>query len=223
MPFRRAHAPEDFLRGDDLTRAMSGIGMRFATKATPHANIEDTLIAASTEGMERDDLRVLSILVTWIEAHHPWINADRLTRALGVGSSGRVLAFWAAIAAWLHQDRRFSRIALLHKEGRVDLLRAGTEFHLARHGEDRRFEGTCLRVPADILRDRKGDVLTPAALAKRHRTYRQRAQMGPSYRADMWAELEADPTLTPAKLARRTYGSFATAWQVRKDFALLAA
>jgi len=45
--------------------------------------------------------------------------------------------------------------------------------------------------------------------------------MGPSYRADMWATLEAEPQLSAAELARRTYGSFASAWHVRKAFATL--
>jgi len=39
----------------------------------------------------------------------------------------------------------------------------------------------------------------------------------------MWAALEHDATLAPAALARQTYGSFATAWQVKKDWELLAA
>jgi len=39
----------------------------------------------------------------------------------------------------------------------------------------------------------------------------------------MWAQLENDPTLSPADLARRTYGSFATAWQVKRDWQLLNA
>ena len=35
--------------------------------------------------------------------------------------------------------------------------------------------------------------------------------MGPTYRSDMWAALEINPDLTPAELARQTYGSFPTA------------
>jgi len=46
--------------------------------------------------------------------------------------------------------------------------------------------------------------------------------IGPAYRADMWAALEDDPTLSAASLARKTYGSFATAWHVRRDFGVLA-
>ena len=49
-----------------------------------------------------------------------------------------------------------------------------------------------------------------------------RVMMGPGYRADMWAAIEAEPHLSAAELARLTYGSFATAWNVRRAFAMLA-
>ena len=45
--------------------------------------------------------------------------------------------------------------------------------------------------------------------------------LGPSYRADVSAELESDLSLSPTELARRTYGSFATAWQVKHDWQAL--
>ena len=76
-------------------------------------------------------------------------------------------------------------------------------------------------MPANVLRDRAADVQPPAELARRHRAYRCRVLIGPSYRADMWAALADDPALSAAALARKTYGSFATAWRVRRDFALL--
>src|ERR1700730_6495976 len=66
------------------------------------------------------------------------------------------------------------------------------------------------------------DVLSPADLAKRHRAYHFRIMIGPSYRADMWAALESNPELSTAELARKTYGSFATAWRVKREFAVLA-
>jgi hypothetical protein len=102
-----------------------------------------------------------------------------------------------------------------------DLLHLGTEFQIKRHGADPRFKGSVLRVPANLLRDRLGDVLSPAELAKRHRAYHYRVMIGPSYRADMWAALEHNPELSTAELARRSYGSFATAWRVKREFALL--
>jgi hypothetical protein len=127
------------------------------------------------------------------------------------------------VGLWHSKDRRFARLAASHTRARVDLLSAGTQFQIQRHGEDQRFVGSRLRVPANVLRDRPGDVLSSAELAQRHLPYRRRIMMGPSFRADMWAALERDPTLSAATLARKTYGSFATAWGVRRDFALVAA
>jgi hypothetical protein len=98
----------------------------------------------------------------------------------------------------------------------------GTEFQVKRHGEDPRFQRSAIRVAANVLRNRTADVLPPAELARRHHAYRWRIIMGPSYRADMWAALEDDSTQSTAELARKTYGSFATAWRVRRDFGLLA-
>jgi hypothetical protein len=63
-------------------------------------------------------------------------------------------------------------------------------------------------------------VLQPAELARTHAAYRWRLVIGPSYRADMWAALERKPDLAAAALARATYASFASAWQVRRDFAV---
>lgn len=223
MAYRRVIAPPALLTGDELTSAMVGIGMNFAAAPMKDPNIEDTLLAASVEGMEHDDLRVLAVLVTWLGVHHSRINADRLIRAVTSLESPRVRAFWAAVAQWLDKDRRLARLLDLHDGPRVDVLRVGTDFQVRRKGEDSRFHDTVLRVPAGVLRDRIDDVLSPAELAKRHCTYRHRVLMGPNYRADMWAALESDPSLSPAELARRTYGSFATAWQVKQDFELLAA
>ena len=127
-------------------------------------------------------------------------------------------AFWSALALWRAADRRFARLGRGYRGPRVDLLPTGTDFQVERHGEDARFTGTCLRVPANALRERPADVLSPAELAGSHRPYGWRLVIGPVYRADMWAALEQEPSLSPSALARATYGSFATAWQVKRDF-----
>lgn len=223
MAYRRVTAPSELLRGNALTQAMVGIGMRFAAKPSRDPNIEDTLLAASVEGMEHDDLRVLSTLVSWLHIHHPWINADRLNRVVSSQRAPRVRAFWAMVADWLRKDRRFTRMASLYTGPRIHLLHVGTEFHLQRKGEDHRFEGSCILVPAGTLRDRATDVVRPEELVNLHHTYRRRVLMGPTYRADMWAVLDSDPSLSASDLARRAYGSFATAWQVKHSFEILAA
>ncbi len=222
MAFSRAVAPATPVGPHALTAAMVGIGMNFAAPAAEDANIENTLLFASIEAMEHDDLRVLALLVTWFGVHGAWVNADRLTRLVAAQPSARVGAIWAALAGSQSSDRRLARLARFRTGSRIDLLRAGTDFHVKRHGEDARFAGSGLRVPANVVRDRPADVLSPAELARRHRAYRYRVMIGPSYRADMWAAFEHDRTLSAAALARKTYGSFATAWHVRRDVALVA-
>jgi hypothetical protein len=220
MAHKRAVAPAQPATGDGLTADLVGIGLLVGGVGSRDPNIEDTLLAASVEGLERDDLRVLAILVTWFGVHSARVNADRLSRLLALQESKRVRAFWSALARWKAADRRFARLARAWRGPLLDLLSTGTDFQVSRHGEDERFAGSKLRVPANLLRDRPGDVLQPTELARTHAAYRWRVVIGPTYRADMWAALEQQPDLTAAALARETYGSFATAWQVRRDFAV---
>src|SRR5688500_6701462 len=100
MPFNRTIAPVNTRRGAALTPDLVAIGMNFAApRAQREPNIEDTLLFASIEAMERD-LRLLAVLVTWFGVHHPWVNADRLTRLVRAQPSPRVRALWAALAVW---------------------------------------------------------------------------------------------------------------------------
>lgn len=222
MAHRRAIAPTQTASGDALTADLVGIGLLVGGEGSRDPNIEDTLLAASVEGLERDDLRVLAVLVTWFGVHAAHVNADRLTRLIALQASKRVRAFWSALARWRAADRRFARLSRAYRGPRLDLLSTGTDFQVARHGEDERFAGSKLRVPANVLRDRPADVLQPAELARAHAAYRWRLVIGPTYRADMWAALEGQQDLSAAALARATYASFASAWQVRRDYFTLA-
>jgi hypothetical protein len=202
---------------------MAGIGMGFAAfgaKGTEEPNIEDTLYFASQEAMDADDFRVLAILVTWFGVHHAWVNADRLTK-LARGGSKRVRSLWAALAKWQSKDRRYTRLASVYEGARVNILPEGSDFQIRRHGEDPRFVDTCIRVPKNLLRDRIADVSLPSELAKNHQAYRNRAIMGPTYRADLWAQLSRVPEISCADLARKTYASFASAWGAKRDFAIV--
>jgi hypothetical protein len=221
MVFSRKLAPEQVPGHDALTSAMAGIGMGFATSAALEPNIEDTIFFASAEAMDASDLRVIAMLMGWFGVHHAWVNADRLTKLVSTRASERASALWSALASWQGSDRRYARLAGRYRGPRLDLLAAGTEFQIRRHGEDPRFEGSCLRVPANLLRDRAGDIAPPEQLARQHRTYRYRVMMGTSYRADCWAALESEPGLSPSELARRTYAAFATAWHAKRDFAIV--
>ncbi len=220
MAYSRHVQPAPPLDDAPLADRLVGIGIGLAGRGVTDPIIEDTLLDGSIAGMENDDLRVLALLTTWLEVHHPWVNADRLLRAAGTAEHARTRAYWAAVGEWLSGDRRFERLRRLHRGRRTSLLRTGSSFQIRRRGEDPRFEGTPLRVPAGVLRNRPSDIQTPSELARVHRTYRERVHTGPTYRADMWA-LQSEPHLTAAELARRTYGSYATAWRVRRDYGIL--
>jgi hypothetical protein len=223
MGFSRSLAPQVLLGGDSLAGAMAGLGMSIAATPTYGANIEDVLLAASRLGMEEDNFRVLGVLVAWSDMHRARINADRLTRVVSGLTAERTRMFWAAMAGRWQDDRRWRRLAAMAKErGRIELLRVGSAFQLRRHGEDPRFQGSPLIVPSRVLRNRPGDVRSPEETAKQHTGYRLRVQMGPVYRTDAWTVLAADPELSASALARQSYVSFATAWQVKKDFAIFS-
>jgi hypothetical protein len=218
MGYRRNISPVLARSGGELESDMVGIGMLLRAEPNWEANIEDTLLFASLEALEHDYIEMLSVLVSWLEVHSPWINADRLTRLISREKSKRTRAFWAALSTWKQSDRRFARLGKLHRGRRVDLIK---DAQTGESEEDQRFAGSPLRVPGKVIEDRAADILEPENLAAMNETYRQRVRMGPTYRADMWAALEADPSLSAAELARKTYGSFATAWQVKRDWRIV--
>jgi len=219
MGYSRNLLPDPLPTGEALDGMLAGIGCAVAATPLRDANIEDALIGAVAAGMEYDDLRRLGLAVQWIGAHARAINVDRLARAVPGLPGVRSRACWAAVARWQSADRRWARLAVLPDA--AELLRTGNAFHMRRRGADPRFAGTGFQVPAGSLRDRPGDVLPAADLARWHHGYFHRILLGPSYRADMWAIAERERTLGASALARRAYGSFATAWQVRQDMALL--
>lgn len=221
MAFNRNIFPSIRPTPTQLNSYMAGIGMNFACEPNNKANIEDTLIHAAELGMDGGDLRVLSVLTTWFGVHHTHINADRLVRIIASHTSIRVQAYGAAVATWLAKDRRFARLASNYAGPIIDVLPVGTDFQIARRGADERFKDSVLRVPSGTLRDRPSDVAAPETLVQLHPGYRNRVLMGPSWRADVWTELEREPNLSVAEVARRAYCSFSTAWQIAQDFKLV--
>jgi hypothetical protein len=221
MSFSRAELLKPQPDHTTLTKSMIGIGMNFADEGDFQADIEETLLQASIVGMDGDDLRVLSVLTTWLGIHHKHINVDRLIRGTQELQSERCKAYWSAIAIWLKKDRRYLRLTNIYEGAQLELLEVGTSFQVSRRGEDERFKDTPLLVPAGTLRDRAVDVRSQSILAQKHAGYRNRILMGPSWRADVWTVLESEQNLSTAELARRVGCSFATAWQVAQDFKLL--
>ena len=219
MGYKRQLLP-DVPQNLDLENRLAGLGMALACEPTRDANIEDVLLEGVRAGMVDGNLRVLGLITSWLDHYHAWINADRLIRCLRTESSARVQAYWVSRAQAWATDIRWKR---LRQQSciPVDLLPVGTAFQVTRKGEDPRFVGTVVRVPQGTLRERTGDVEPAHHIACHHRSFRWRLLVGPSYRADCLAVVEAEPTITASALARRTYASFATAWGVLRDLRLL--
>lgn len=222
MAYKRIIAPPQYATRENLTADLVGIGFLFAANSSlEEPNIEDTLVAASLEGLSRPDYRVLSLLVDWVGIHFERVNVERLTKMVSLQKDKRVKAFWAAIAKWRGQGSSLKKLQKLYNGPRLDLAVEQTPSLIKRNGEDERFFGTALRIPNLLLRHRPTDILSPHELAKTHRAYTYRVMIGPSYRADMWALLDRDGNLTPIELSRKSYGSFATALEVKRAWLLL--
>lgn len=210
------------LAGRELQEALRSVGLRIGPPivAAEPADIEVTLLSAVVSALPHD-FRLLGVIVGWLELHHGRVNVPRLGRLLGsTSTSVLVRGFWAAMGTWLGQtDARFRVLSRLYRGRRLDLDDPEvTALQLARVGPDRRFEGTVLRVHARLLRARPVDVDDAVQLASRHPGYLRRVQLGPSYRADVWAALDHDPNATVAEIARRVGCAYETARSVAADW-----
>lgn len=222
MSFKRVLHPLEYATGEQLSSDLVGIGFRLAAPPPDNEpNIEDTLVAASIEGIVREDLRVLALLADWISIHVDRINVDRLTKLVAALPHKTLRAFWAGVAHWQRSDPRMKKLLKVHTKQRVDLLPDGGSFLIQRDGEDERFVGSPFRVAARTLRHRPSDILSPNELAERHSAYKWRIVIGPTYRADMWAFLEKNESCRTNDLAKKCYGSWPTAWAVKNDWQAL--
>jgi hypothetical protein len=218
------------LEGLELGAAMRGLGLRLGEvggRVDSQAPIELTLASAVREALDGTrrlpDLRLLGVVVVWLERHAARVNVRHLNWLLTtLKPSPRAAAFWAAVGHWLgKQDARFRVLSKLH-EGKPMPLVTDAEERAAFRGTDPRFDGGPLIVPSGLLRNRPEDVDPPERLAERHRVYRARVLIGPTYRADLLyavqAELDAGHALpVPADLARKVGCAYGTAAQLLDD------
>ena len=221
MSFKRIECLAEYPQGEELTKKLNGIGFKFGGIAENNPNIEDCIIAAATEGVY-GDFRTLSMLTDWFFIHHKFVNVDRLTRALKLSKDSRVKCYFSSIGKWLQKERAYKKLSKIYR-GEVLLLglSADYKFLIKRNGEDERFIGSKMLVANKTLRSRLDDIASSKELASKHQDYFYRVLIGPSYRADMISHLSRNSSLTASQLAKNTYGSFATAWEVMKDVKLL--
>ncbi|MFH1812140.1 MAG: hypothetical protein ABIJ09_25610 [Pseudomonadota bacterium] len=225
MGFARNMKAVEFDTGEALTLAMNGIGMRFNGPADHTAHIEVTLAAASIEGAVKGDYRVLAVMTTWLGLHHDYVNVELLLRLLKphLEPDSDLPLYWNAMSFWMaaEGDPRFKKFQKFYKGPRKEFGQGNSWFMLKKVGEDKRFCRSRLILVEGGLRHRLRDVLTPQELCRWHAVYRTRVQMSAGFRADMWAALEAEPGLSATELARKTLGSYSTAWKVLRDWGVV--
>jgi hypothetical protein len=152
--------------------------------------------------------------------HYARVNVPKLFRVVRRDERPIALAWWSAVGTWLgRHDARWRTLERLYKGTPLDLDDAEvTKLQLRRAGPDPRFERSALRVHAKLLRARAADVDNAILLAARHPLYRKRVELGPNYRADVWAALDAHPTASAAEVARMVGCAYETARSVAEDF-----
>jgi hypothetical protein len=212
------------LHGSTLHASMRTLGMRLGGSAAGASlDIELTLVSAAIDALPRD-LRALGVMLAWLEVHQARVNVPRLLRlADALSAAPLARAWWASVGAWLaREDARWKTLERLY-HGTVQSLEDDevTTLQVQRVGEDPRFVGSSLRVHAKLLRSRVADVESPAELALHHRLYLRRLQFGPSYRADVWAALDAQPNAAPAEIARVVGCAYETARSVARDWKIV--
>ena len=213
---------------------LRAIGFNLSSrKKSTDPNIEAVIISASIEAVNNKGNRIGGLLVDWITIHSLRINVDKLTKfvfSLSDIEYKFVKIFWCANAQRLFiRDQRFKRLSELYKGRRVNFAdhfikkgqRKVTKMLIKIKGEDERFKRTCIRVPKGYFSERPHQIFPVFVIAKSHLPYRYRVMMGPSYRADLWALLDDDPSISAYALAKKAYCSYRAAYMVKKDYELL--
>ena len=221
------------LTGDALDHSLRAVGLRLGggqDSINPPPALEHVIVSAAAAALPRD-YRLLSVVTTWLGVHAARVHVGELARLLPCAEQScadpvRFRAYWAGIAHWLRKDNRWSKVARMYPGPPVYLSRldrAVAKAAIEHKGEDPRFAGSRLRVPVGMLRDRPADVASPEAMAANHPWYRERLRQGPTYRADCWAELERDPTMTAAVLAHRVGCTYPVAHRTMRDHRVMRA
>jgi hypothetical protein len=213
-------SPLALVDGAVLRRAVRSIGIRRG-RLPPDASVADIeqTLASMVHHSARGHERALEDVIAWVLAHQARVIVPRLAEFAALASPV-ARAFFAALGTWLGTtDVRWRALTTLHRGAALPLYEpADNDRMIAARGEDPRFVNTALRVPAGAITATPNAIDDPVTLAARHANYRQRVIIGPTVRADLWAELDRDPDCSAATLARRMSCAYETARSTRLDW-----
>lgn len=184
-------------------------------------DIEETLIEACYES--QTDLRLLSILATWITIHGDFVIVEKFFKKARDFEKYRgrnpVLNLVAAqgIIAGFHKWKKWITCSPKSPEYPVkpSLLKGSIDFH----GPNQELAKYGVLVPKSFLRIRETDVLTHEELAKANLQYRNRLIYGCSWRSEIISAIECG-VVNPAAISRLVGCSYEPAYRISKEYLL---
>lgn len=224
MGFSRIFKSKHSLTGEELTKALVGLGFLLSSVSKKNVNIEHCLISLIKESFSDDlayDLRLLALLVNWLEIHISQVNANRFIKLIKDLENPKALIFLSGVFEHLNDPRFKKFIEIYSSKKRTHFLK-GSSFLVERNGEDSRFRNTKLIIHSKALSDRPDLILSPEVVSQKHLYYRYRVLLGPTYRADIIANLSIDENLSPAELARYHFTNYQTSYKAKKDFQIFS-
>ena len=220
MAFSRIFKSEDFYKEEELTQSLSGLGFLLSSKTIKNANIEHGLMSLLDEvflNKSTIDLRLLALMVNWLEIHITQVNANRFVKLLVDHNNKDILNFISSVFEFIG-DIRFNKFVQRYRHKKRTSLIKNSSFLIKKNGEDERFSKTNLIVHSKALPNRPELILSPKELSSKHIYYKYRVLLGPTYRSDVIANLSINPNLKVSDLARLHFTNYQTSYKAKKDF-----
>lgn len=212
---------------------LASVGIKFNLPAgqtlDPIAAPEDLFVQITADAVINGPGREFACMLSWIQEYGNLLHVAVLEKLLLKHPMPEVRAVWAAIGLWQSKDSRFRRLTGLYNGKRITLRPPWaaelTRLQLAdpKQGEDPRFQGTPVRIPAQVAAHRPDkNVKTLSHILATNHLLANRVRFGPNYRADLWTWLEHDPTLSISQLRKHTGVSQGQCSRVKSDYMVLA-
>lgn len=187
-------------------------------------DIEETILQACYAS--ETDLRLLSILATWMSVHGDYIIVEKFYKKLKVfetiyghrPSTINLIAVQVLLSGstkwkkWITSHSKKSEFPVNEK-----LLISSIDFQ----GYNEDFKKHGVKIPKNFLRIREDDVLTTSELVKLNLQFKNRLIFGSSWRADIMTAIEAGVE-NPSKIAKLIGCSYEPAHRVFNEMKIVS-
>lgn len=183
----------------------------------PHYDIERTLIDSARHIAREKDFRLAGLLLSWAKIHGQHVIVEKLKKfALPLEHSEMDAYLWIKALAAFADHEGIPRWKLLVSRSRAPrhlYPKEISEAGIARKGAVPWLKQWNLLLPADSLRIRDKDIMTPQELLRHNRQYRNRFIFGPCWRADIVTAIE-EGAANPSDIMMRAGCSYEPAHRI---------